>query len=167
MLILCITVLWLLLSCDDALPCCNCGLDLCLPLSLTGSLLQNLVSLVYSNGVLVKLADFFLLFITYFFIFKPLDGLADDFHKVLLQSLLLQNQSVLVPYEIGHLRIPSILLHTALKEPQNIFVVRVLSELELATVVHELAEFLGVTLAQLIDGNLELLLLDIVVLLIL
>ena len=96
-----------------------------------------------------------------------LDGFADDFHKVLLEGLLLEDKAILVPDEIGHLGVPAVLLHAALEETEDVLVVRVLSELKLAAIVHELAEFLGVALAQLVNGDLELLLLDVVVLFVL
>lgn len=98
---------------------------------------------------------------------KLLDGLADDLHEVLLESLLLENKPVLVPDEVGHLGVPPVALHATLEQTQDVLVVGVLGELKLAAVVHELAELLGVSLAELVDGNLELLLLDVVILLVL
>jgi hypothetical protein len=98
---------------------------------------------------------------------KLLDGLADDLHEVLLEGLLLEDKTVLVPYEVRHLRVPPVALHAALEQTQDVLVVGVLGELELATVVHEFAELLGMSLAELVDSNLELLLLDVVILLVL
>jgi hypothetical protein len=96
-----------------------------------------------------------------------LDGLADDLHEVLLESLLFEHKTVLVPDEVGNLRVPTILLHATLKETKDVLIVGILGELEFAAVVHELAEFFRVALAQLIDGHFELLLLNVVVLLVL
>ena len=105
--------------------------------------------------------------LTSFLVILFLDGLADDLHEILLEGLLLEDETVLVPDEVGHLGVPAVLLHATLEQTKDILVVGVLSELKFAAVVHELAEFLRVALAQLINGNLELLLLDVVVLLVL
>ena len=99
--------------------------------------------------------------------FELLNRLVDDLHQVLLEGLLLENKAVLVPDEVGHLGIPAVLLHAALEEAEHVLVVGVLGELELAAVVHELAELLGVALAQLVHSDLQLLLLDVVVLFVL
>lgn len=96
-----------------------------------------------------------------------LDGFADDLHQVLLQSLLFKDKTVLVPDEVGGLGVPPVLLHAALEETKDILVIGVLSELKFAAIVHELAEFLGMSLAQLINSDFKLLLLDVVVLLVL
>ena len=100
-------------------------------------------------------------------VLELLDGLADDFHKVLLEGLLLKDKAVLVPDEVGYLGVPAVLLHAAFKQAEDELVVGVLSELEFAAIVHELTELLGVALAQLVDSDLQLLLLDVVVLLVL
>lgn len=88
-------------------------------------------------------------------------------HEIHLKSLLLKNESVLVPDEVGHLGVPTVLLHAPLEQTKDIGVVRVVSELKFATVQHKFSELLWVTLGQLIHCNFKLLLLDVVVLLIL
>jgi len=104
---------------------------------------------------------------TTFLSLELLDGLADDLHKILFERLLFEDEAVLVPDEVGHLGIPAVLLHASLEQPEHEFVVGVLSELQLAAVVHELTELLRVTLAQLVHGHLKLLLLNVVVLFVL
>lgn len=148
-------------ACDDALACSDSWLDFLL--SVAGFLLQNLMILSYSDRCLVSL----LRSVTSLLVLQLLDRLAYDFHQILLKSLLLKYETVLVPDEIGNLGIPAVLLHAALEKAQNELVVWVLSELELAAVVHELAELLRVSLAQLVDSDFEFLLLDVVVLFVL
>lgn len=148
-------------ACDDALARSDSWLDFLL--SVAGFLLQNLMILSYSNRCLVSLLGG----VTSLFVLQLLDRLADDLHQVLLKRLLLEHETVLVPDEVGNLGIPAVLLHAALEEAQHELVVWVLGELELAAVVHELAELLWVSLAQLVDGDFELLLLDVVVLFVL
>lgn len=74
-------------------------------------------------------------------------------HHILLQRFLLQLESVFVPDEIGHFRIMAILLHATFKETNDIFVVWILSELELSAVVHEFLELLWVTFAQFLNRH--------------
>lgn len=123
----------------------------------------------YSYGVLVKLLGGFGLSLLFpgLLVLQLLDRLADDLHEVLLECLFLEHQAVLVPDEVRHLGVPAVLLHAALEQPQDILVIGVLGELQFAAVVHEFAELLGVALAQLVHGDFELLLLDVVVLLVL
>lgn len=123
----------------------------------------------YSNGVLVKLLGSFglsLLFAS-LLVLQLLDRLADDLHQVLLEGFFFEHKAVLVPDEIRHLGVPPVLFHASFEQPQNVLVVGVFSELQLAAVVHEFAELLGMALAQLVHSDFELLLLDVVVLLIL
>lgn len=101
------------------------------------------------------------------FVLQLLDRLADHLHKVLLERFLFKDETVLVPDEVGHLGVPSVLLHAALEQPQHILVIGVLGELKLSAVVHKLAEFLGMSLAELVHSDFELLLLDVIVLFIL
>ncbi len=107
------------------------------------------------------------MFFTSLFVVLLLDWLGDNFHQVLLQLLLLEHEPVLVPNEVRHLGVPTILLHATLKESQNILIVWILSELELSAIVHEILEFLWVAFAEFIDSDLKLLLFDVVVLLVL
>ncbi len=96
-----------------------------------------------------------------------LDGLANDLHQILLEGLLLHDKSILVPDEVWYLRVPAILLHTSLEFVKDVFVVGLVSELELSAVVHEILEFIWMTFTEFIHSDFKLLLLDVVVLLIL
>jgi hypothetical protein len=102
-----------------------------------------------------------------FFGLEFLDRLADDFHEVLLECLLLKDEAVLVPDEIRHLGVPAVLFHASLEQPKHKFVIWIFSKLQLAAIVHELTELLWVALAQLVYCDLELLLLNVVVLFVL
>ena len=93
--------------------------------------------------------------------------LFDDFHHLLLDLLLLQHQSVLVPDEVGSLQVESVSLHARLEQPDDVRIVGVLSEGEASAVVHKLSEFLRLVFAQFLDGDFLLLLLDVIVLLLL
>jgi hypothetical protein len=158
----------LLLSRYNTFPGSNCGLHL-LFLNVIKSEWRERI-LTYSVRVLFDLSGIGAalgLLLTGFLVILFLDGLADDFHQVLLQGLLLKDQTVLVPDEVGGLGVPPVLLHASLEETKDILVIGVLSELKFAAIVHELAEFLGVTLTQLINSDFELLLLDVVILLVL
>lgn len=146
---------------DDALPGGNCRLHLLLPV--TRSLLQNLIILIYSDRIFVSLLSS----ITSLLVLQLLDWLADHLHQVLLEGLLLEDKAVLVPDEVRHFRVPSVLLHASFKQPEHVLVIGVLCELELAAIVHELAELLWMALAQLVHSDFQLLLLDIVVLFVL
>ena len=132
--------------------------------TITRSGLQNLVCLCYSDRALVK---FLGSLSSCFIVLQLFNWLADNLHQVLLKSFLLKYQSIFVPYEIWHFRVPLIFLHATFEQPEDVFVVRVLSELELATVVHKLTELLWVSFAQLINSNFQLLLFDVVVFLVL
>jgi len=84
----------------------------------------------------------------------------DDVKHLPLDSLFLEHESILVPDEVGRLRVESVLLHAALEQANDVAVVWVLGETQASAVVHELSEFLGLVLAELIDCGLLLLLLD-------
>ena len=132
------------------------------------SFLEDSICLVNGNRIFINLSGrFFLLFLSSFLVFRLLGRFANHFHHILLELLLLQVQSVLVPNEIRCFWVPPILLHASFKETNHILVVRVLCELKLSAIVHELLEFFGISLAQLIHSNFNLLFLDVVVLLIL
>jgi len=85
---------------------------------------------------------------------------------VLFQSLLFQDQAILVPNEVWGLQVEAIALHTRVEQVQNVSVIRVIREAELAAVAHELLEFLGLVLTELLDRHFLLFALDIVVLLV-
>jgi hypothetical protein len=86
---------------------------------------------------------------------------------VLLQSLLLKHQSVLVPNEVRGLQVEAVTLHASIKQIQDVPVVGVIREAQLAAVAHELFELLGLVLAKFLDGHLLLLAFDVVVFLVL
>ena len=79
----------------------------------------------------------------------------------MLDCLLLQHQPVLVPDEIRLLGVESVALHAALEQVDDVRVVGVLSERQAAAVVHELLELVGLVSAELVDGDLLLLLLNV------
>lgn len=85
---------------------------------------------------------------------------------VLFQSLLFQDQAILVPNEVWRLQVEAIALHARVEQVQNVSVIRVIREAELAAVAHELLEFLGLVLTELLDRHFLLFALDIVVLLV-
>ena len=97
--------------------------------------------------------------ISFAFIF--LGGLlVDDADHLSLDGFLLQDQSVLVPDEVGVLLVESVLIHAALEQLDDVPVVWVLGETQTSAVVHELSELLWLVFAQLVDGRLFLLLFD-------
>ena len=86
--------------------------------------------------------------------------LVDDFHHLSLDGFFFEHQSVLVPDEVGVLRVDTLLLHTSLEQTDDVAVVGVLCEAEATAVVHEFSEFFRLVLTQVIDRCLLLLLLD-------
>lgn len=88
-------------------------------------------------------------------------------HNVLFQSLLLQNQTVLVPNEVWRLGVEVVALHAAIKQVQDVSVVWVVREFKTSAVLHELFELNWLVQAQLVDGHLLLFSLDVVVFLVL
>ena len=86
--------------------------------------------------------------------------LVDDVHHLPLDRFLFQNQSVLVPDEVGIFCIDTLLLHTALEQTDDIAVIWILGEAKATAVVHEFSEFFRLILAQVINGCLFLFLLD-------
>ena len=86
--------------------------------------------------------------------------LVDDADHLALDGLFLEDEAVLVPYEVGRLLVKVILLHAALEQLDDVIVVGVLGEAQSSAVVHELAEFVWLVLAQLVNRGLLFLLLD-------
>ena len=86
--------------------------------------------------------------------------LVDDADHLALDGLFLEDEAVLVPYEVGRLLVKVILLHAALEQLDDVVVVGVLSEAQASAVVHELAELVWLVLAQLVNRSLLFLLLD-------
>ena len=93
--------------------------------------------------------------------------LFDNFHHLLLDLLLLEDQPVLVPDEVGGLQVESVSLHARLEQANDVRVVGVLREGQASAVVHELSEFLRLVLAQFLNSHFLLLFLDIGVFLLL
>ena len=104
---------------------------------------------------------------------KPIDSgrshscwvLLDDLEHLLFNQLLLQHKPIFVPDEVGLFGVDTVFLHAAFEESDDVAVVGVLGEAEASAVVHELLEFLGLVLAELLDLHLLLLFLDVGVLL--
>jgi hypothetical protein len=86
--------------------------------------------------------------------------LVDDFHHLSLDGFFFEHQSVLVPDEVGVLRVDALLLHASFEQTDDVAVVGVLCEAEATAVVHEFSEFFRLVLTQVIDRCLLLLLLD-------
>lgn len=149
-------------SADDVLSCKLSRLGV-FPLVFLLSLVEDGVSLVHGVGVLVDLLG---LRVVHVRVLGFL-GHVDNLQHVLLQRLFLKVESVFVPNEVGGLGVKSVSLHAGLKEPNDKSVVRVLSEAKFSAVIHVLFELLGVSLAEIVNRNFELLLLDIVILLVL
>ena len=70
----------------------------------------------------------------------------------------------MLPGVIDYLRIQVVALHALLEKLNAELVVWLVFELETAAVLHEVLELAGVPLAELVEGGLELLLLNILVL---
>jgi hypothetical protein len=78
----------------------------------------------------------------------------------LLDLLLFNGQSVLVPDEIGVLEVKAVLLHASLKQADDVVIIGILGEAQTPAVLHEVKELLWLVLAQLLKCDLFLLLLD-------
>jgi hypothetical protein len=100
-------------------------------------------------------------------LFCVVNRLLECSQHVLLQSLLLKHQSVLVPNEVRGLQVEPVALHARIKQIQDVPVVGVVREAQLAAVAHEFLKLLGLVLAELLDGHLLLLAFDVIVFLIL
>ena len=91
----------------------------------------------------------------------------DHLHHALLEAFLLEEQAVLVPDEVRVLDVEVVTLHAPFEKLDDVLVVGVLGEGEAAAVVHELFEFGRLVQAQLVDGHLLLLALDVIIFLVL
>jgi hypothetical protein len=87
-------------------------------------------------------------------------------HRV-LQGLLVFGETILLPRVVEDASIEVVPVHAALEEGQAGSVVGLLLELERSAILHVLSELRWVTAAELLQGGLDLLLLDIVVLFVL
>ena len=78
-----------------------------------------------------------------------------------LNSFFFEHESVLVPDEIGGLRVVALPLHASFEQANDVAVVGILSEGEAAAVMHEFFEFLRLVFAKVFDFCLYLLLFDV------
>ena len=83
----------------------------------------------------------------------------------MLDELLFEHQPVFVPNEVWLLWVDIVFLHATLEKPDDVAIIRILSEAEASTIVHEFLELLRLVFAKLLDLDLLLLLLDVGVLL--
>lgn len=90
-------------------------------------------------------------------------GLGNDPVDAALKGFLLEEETVLVPDEVGHLGVELVALHAALKKVQDVFVIRVGREREAAAVVHVLLELGRLVQTELVDRDLLLLALDVII----
>ena len=82
-----------------------------------------------------------------------------------LDGFLFKSKSILIPDELRSRNFDDMSLHAGFEKTDDIAVVWILSEAQTFTVVHELLELFWLFSAELINGNLLLLLLDVGVLL--
>ena len=93
--------------------------------------------------------------------------LSDYIHHWVLQCFFILAKTVLFPSEIHYSCIKVISAHASIKEANTSSIIWILSEVEWSAVLHELFKLGWMTSAKLIQGSLNLLLLDVVVFLIL
>jgi hypothetical protein len=93
--------------------------------------------------------------------------LAYDVENRILQRFFVLAQTVLLPGVVRNLGVKLVPLQAALKHVKCGLVVGLLLELEGAAVVHKFFELVGVPSAELLEGRLNLLLLNVIVLLVL
>lgn len=91
-----------------------------------------------------------------------LEGLPEFF----LEGLFVALEPVLLPGVVEYFTVEAVLLHARLEEPDQMFVVGRLRELQLLTVLHVVLEARREAAAQLSERGLDLLFLDVVVLLV-
>jgi len=113
----------------------------------------------------LHLALVFLVGVSWFFI--VVNRLLECPQHVLLQGLLLENQTVLVPGKIWGLQVETVTLHARVEQVEDVPVVGVVREAQLSAVAHELLELLGLVLAEFLNGHLLLFSLNVVVLFVL
>ena len=85
----------------------------------------------------------------------------------IFERLLVLAQPVLLPGEVKYLGVKIVALHALVKEADTELVVRVLLELQRATVLHIFFKLDRVAAAELVEGRLQLLFLDVLILLVL
>ena len=87
--------------------------------------------------------------------------LLDNVEHLTLDGLLLEDEAVLVPDEVGSPGVDVVLLHATLEQPDDVSVVWILSEAQTSAVVHELFEFFWLVATEIFNGRFLLLFLDI------
>jgi hypothetical protein len=102
----------------------------------------------------------------YYFFFARLGFHLDDIEYTVLQCFFVLQQSILLPGVVSDLGVESMASHAFFKKANDVFVVRVLFKLQTPAVLHEVLEFLGKTLAELLQSSFHFLLLNGIVLLI-
>lgn len=93
--------------------------------------------------------------------------LSNEIHKRVLEVFLFFTKSILFPGIVEDFLVEIILFHALLPDANSLFIVWRLIKLQVAAELHELLELDGVSLAELAQGSLTLLFLDIVVFLVL
>lgn len=117
-----------------------------------------------SSSLVLLFALVFLLFATGgLFCCGVLCRLLQCSHHVLLEGLLLEDQPVLVPNEVGGLGVESVPFHAVVEEAEDVTVVWVVGEFEGPAVLHKLLELDGLVQTQFVNGDLLLLSLDVVI----
>ena len=89
--------------------------------------------------------------------------LVDDTHHRLLQRLAFKIEAVLVPDEIRRADVKIVALHATLEERGDVAVIRVSGEGQPTAVVHELLKLGRLIEAELVNGDLLLLALDVII----
>ena len=92
--------------------------------------------------------------------------LSNDVQHRVLERFLVLAESVLFPGVVEHTLVKAVSLHAILEKSDARAIVGLLLKLELAAVLHELAELVRVTAAKFFKTGLNLLFLDVVVLLV-
>lgn len=115
--------------------------------------------------VLTDLSDLFgRALVSFCFFFKRLTSWFRNYTiDASLQSLLLQEEAVLVPDEVRYLGVKLVALHAALKQAIDVLVVRVRRERQSSAIVHVLLEFRGLVEAELVNRHFLLFALDVVI----
>jgi len=93
--------------------------------------------------------------------------LADDIEHAVLESLLVLAEAVLLPDEVVRFGIEVVAFHALVEQADAELVVGLLFEFQATAVLHVLFEFNRLALAEIVQGSLQLLLLDILILLVL
>ena len=92
---------------------------------------------------------------------------ADDIKYTIPKCFFIFTESILFPGIVEDFLVEIILFHALLPDANSLFIVWRLIKLQVAAELHELLELDGVSLAELAQGSLTLLFLDIVVFLVL